>query len=195
MAELLADRQATEPASGLLTPAQAAEVAGVRAKADRNWLSERSLVRHGVRGHPMLASGAGGVAGPCVVTNGARGRATDICTASAQCRWVHHNACEKGTTVTRTTAGRSRGRRAGARSHDANHEDNKRTITKATMGSRITLAIGQSSGIGPVLQRQAPHTAATPNATYGNYIIRRVWTSMRFQTLTDAQLELAREGR
>src|SRR5208282_2394376 len=90
VAESLADRQATEPASGLLTPA---EVAGVSAKADRNWLSERRLVRHGVRGHPMLASGAGGVAGPCVVTNGARGRATDICTAPAQCRWVHHNAC------------------------------------------------------------------------------------------------------
>jgi hypothetical protein len=55
VAELLADRQATEPASGLLTPAQAAEVAGVSAKADRNWLSARRLVRHGVRGHPMVS--------------------------------------------------------------------------------------------------------------------------------------------
>jgi len=55
VAELLADRQSSEPAAELLTVAQAAELAGVSATTVRNWLSAGRLTRQGVPGGPMVA--------------------------------------------------------------------------------------------------------------------------------------------
>ena len=59
VAEMLADRGASEPAPELPTVAQAAELAGVGAMTVRNWLSAGRLTRQGVPGRSTIGrSGA-----------------------------------------------------------------------------------------------------------------------------------------
>jgi excisionase family DNA binding protein len=55
VAELLADRRASEPAPELLTVSQAAELAGVTRKTIANWLSAGRLRRHGVARRPWVS--------------------------------------------------------------------------------------------------------------------------------------------
>jgi hypothetical protein len=57
VADLLADRLASERVPKLLTVAQAAELAGVSAKTIRNWISAGRLSRHGAPRAPRVARG------------------------------------------------------------------------------------------------------------------------------------------
>jgi hypothetical protein len=55
VAELLADREASEPVPELLTVSRTAELAGASVKTVRNWLSSGRLTRHGPPRHPIVA--------------------------------------------------------------------------------------------------------------------------------------------